>query len=265
MRYRRLFAASVFLAAASVTGSALTTEWGKYQVEDQRSGYTYAHPETRAIQDDDFENPGYFWVEQGEEMWSTPDGEKGISCRSCHGNASESMPTAGATYPAYAVELGKLINIEQRINQCRTERMGAEAWQWESDELLAMTAYVRNQARDLPVSPKIDGPAKPFYEAGKVFYEQRRGQIDTACMHCHAIYPGRKLRATTLSQGQSNGFPAYRLMWEKIGSLHRRFRVCNRMVRAEPYPYGADEYVNLELYLAWHGRGLPVETPAVRQ
>ena len=30
------------------------------------------------------------------------------------------------------------------------------------------------------------------------------------------------------------------------------------MVRAKPYAYGADEYVNLELYLAWRGRGLPV-------
>ena len=31
-----------------------------------------------------------------------------------------------------------------------------------------------------------------------------------------------------------------------------------------PYKYGSPEYVNLELYLAWKGRGLPVETPAVR-
>jgi sulfur-oxidizing protein SoxA len=35
-------------------------------------------------------------------------------------------------------------------------------------------------------------------------------------------------------------------------------------VRAEPREIGAGEYVALELYLAWRGNGLPIETPAVR-
>jgi sulfur-oxidizing protein SoxA len=72
------------------------------------------------------------------------------------------------------------------------------------------------------------------------------------------------IRANLLSQGQSNGFPTYRLKWQKPGSIHRRFRGCNKQVRAQPYAYGSDEYTNLELFLAWKGRGLPVETPAVR-
>jgi sulfur-oxidizing protein SoxA len=43
------------------------------------------------------------------------------------------------------------------------------------------------------------------------------------------------------------------------------FDWCNTSVRAEPYPLGSDEYVNLELFMAWLGRGLPVETPAIRR
>ena len=35
-------------------------------------------------------------------------------------------------------------------------------------------------------------------------------------------------------------------------------------MRAEPYPGDALEIVNLELFLAWRARGLPIETPAVR-
>ena len=35
-------------------------------------------------------------------------------------------------------------------------------------------------------------------------------------------------------------------------------------VRAEPFDYGAPEFVDLELYLMSRARGLPVETPAVR-
>ncbi len=43
------------------------------------------------------------------------------------------------------------------------------------------------------------------------------------------------------------------------------FAWCNIAIRAQPLAYGADDHVHLELYLAWCGRGLPVETPGVRQ
>ena len=238
--------------------------WGIYQFKDRRSGYTYASIETRAMQDDEFENPGYIWVDKGSELWERPDGATGKACTDCHADATKSMLDVGARYPVYAPELDKLINTEHRINQCRTERMAARAWPWESESLLAMTAFVKNQSKDIPVSPIIDGPAAEFFEAGKAFYLQRRGQLDMACIHCHEMNHGNMLRAQRLSQGMANGFPLYRLKWQSLGSLQRRIRRCNEQVRAKPYALGADEYVNLELYLAWRARGLPVETPAVR-
>ena len=259
---------SVPLAAALMLGTPVTAddaEWGAHALEDgRRTGYTYAADETRAMQDDEFDNPGFIWVENGAERWEEPTGKAGKACADCHGDAGESMQGVGARYPVFAPEIDKLINLEQRINQCRVERMGAEALAWESDGLLALTAFVRHQSHGMPVEPTIDGPAAPFFEAGKTFYHTRRGQLDVACIHCHEMNHGRMLRAQRLTQGMSNGFPTYRLKWQNLGSLHRRVRGCNRNVRAEPYPAGADEYVNLELYLAWRARGLPIETPSVR-
>jgi sulfur-oxidizing protein SoxA len=49
-----------------------------------------------------------------------------------------------------------------------------------------------------------------------------------------------------------------------MGSLQRRLRNCMIGMRAEPYTYGAPEYVALEAYLMWRARGMPMETPAVR-
>ena len=72
------------------------------------------------------------------------------------------------------------------------------------------------------------------------------------------------IRADRLSQGQSNGFPVYRLKWQGLGSLHRRFKGCMEQVRATPYKRGSDEFTALELYLASRGQGLSVETPSVR-
>ncbi len=229
------------------------------------SGYYFRTAETRELQDDDFMNPAFIWLEQGADLWSTAEGEAGKACADCHGDAEESMKGVGASYPKYHEPSGKLINLEQRINLCRSENMQAEPWKWESDELLGMTTFVRHQSKGMPVNVSIEGPAAPFFEKGKDFYYQRRGQLDLACASCHENNYGMYIRADLLSQGQSNGFPTYRLKWQKLGSLHRRFRGCNRQVRSTPYPAGSDEFVNLELYLAWRGQGLPVETPAVRQ
>ena len=117
----------------------------------------------------------------------------------------------------------------------------------------------------MPVSVAVDGPARPFFDEGREAFYRREGQLNLACKHCHEDNWGKMLRGDLLSQGQGNGYPIYRLEWQKLGSLDRRLRSCNIGVRAEPYPYGAPEYAALELYLAWRARGLPVETPAVRR
>ncbi len=131
--------------------------------------------------------------------------------------------------------------------------------------MLSASSLVRLQSRGMPVQVKIDGEAAPFYAKGKAFYEQRRGQLDMACVHCHVQNHGKYVRSEHLSQGMPNGFPTYRLKWQKLGSLHRRFRGCNKNIRAEPYKQGTPEYTELELYVMSRANGLPVESPSVRK
>jgi L-cysteine S-thiosulfotransferase len=252
------------VACASV-GLLCAREPVQYSVEGRHSGYTYLLPENQRLQDDEFANPGLLWVEQGRELWRHADGTSGASCATCHGEAVESMRGVRTRYPHFDPQRGKLINLEQQINRCREAHMQATTYPYESAALLALTTFVSFQSRGLPMDVRSDGPAAPFFEAGKVFFHQRRGQFDLACAHCHDQQAGQRLRGEVISQGQTNGFPVYRHLWQTLGSTHRMFAWCNTSVRAEPYPYGADEYVNLELFLAWRGRGLPVETPAIRR
>lgn len=175
------------------------------------------------------------------------------------------MKGVAARYPKYDAKAGRVVDIEQRINMCRADHMQAPAFKWESQGLLAMTAYVKLQSRGMPVDVATDGPAHSTWERGKKFYETRRGQLDLACSNCHVENADKKLRSETLSQGQINGFPTYRLKWQGLGSAQRRFRGCNKQVRAEPLPYGSDDYIALELYVASRGQGLPVESPSVRK
>jgi len=229
------------------------------------SGYWFRTKKTQSLQNDDFENPGFLWVEQGKTLWSKVDGKAGKSCASCHQKAEKTMKGVGARYPVYFPKWKKMMAIQHRVNYCRENNMKAKKWKWESGQMLGMATYIRNQSRGMAVAVKVDGSAKKFFEAGKKFYYQRRGQLDMSCAGCHQQNFGKRIRADLLSQGHSNGFPTYRLKWQKIGSLHRRFRGCNSQVRAKPYKRGSAEYTNLELYLAWRGLGLKIETPAVRQ
>jgi len=72
------------------------------------------------------------------------------------------------------------------------------------------------------------------------------------------------IRADHLSQGQINGFPAYRLKNAKLNGVHARFKGCVRDTRAETYKPGGADFVALELYVASRGNGLSVEGPSVR-
>ena len=235
-----------------------------FPIDEIISGWEFRDPATQALEKDDFENPGFIFVEQGEELWSTVDGSEGKSCQSCHDNAEDSMKGVRAAMPKWDEAKGKPQALEHTINTCRTERMGAEAWKWESTQMLSMTSYIGLQSRGMPVKVQTDGPMQEWWERGKELYYTRVGQLDMACSNCHEDNYGNMIRADHLSQGQINGFPVYRLKWQKIGSIHRRFKGCMENIRATPYKRGSDEFTALELYVASRGAGLSVETPAVR-
>lgn len=175
------------------------------------------------------------------------------------------MRGVAARYPAIDTASDKLVNLEGRINQCRTARQGAQPFRFESEELLSMMAYVAHQSRGAPIEVSIEGPARARFEAGRASYYLRRGQMNLACAHCHEANWGKQLLAETISQGHPNGYPAYRLEWQTLGSIERWLRACLSGLRAEMLPYGAPEYLDLELFLAWRAQGLPIETPGVRR
>ena len=234
-------------------------------LNELRSGSTFSSSEARALQQDDFANPGMLWVDKGEKLWRATAGSAGKSCASCHGDAKQSMKGVAARYPAIDGASGKLLDVEGKIQQCRAERQGAEAPRRESDELLSLATYVSRQSRGMPVQVSIDGAAKPHFEAGRTAYYRRQGQLNLSCAQCHEANRGRKLLTETISQGHGTGYPGYRLEWQNQGSLERRLRACFSGIRAEMHSYGAAEHLDLALFLAWRAQGLPVESPGVRR
>ena len=261
MLHRRVRPGGLALAALVVAASAFA---GEIPLGERRSGYDFMGRETRAMQDDDTANPGQLGVLEGAGLWARKVGGAGRSCADCHGDARASMKGVAARYPAFDASRGRPINLEQRINVCRTERQQAPPLAFESRELLALTAYVARQSRGQPIDVAVDARTQPFFDAGRAAFFRRQGQLNLACSQCHDDQWGKRLAGNVIPQGHPTGYPLYRLEWQSLGSLQRRLRNCLTGIRAESYDFGTPELVDLELYLMWRARGMAIETPAVR-
>jgi len=232
--------------------------------EEILSGYHYLKPETRILQDDDFENPGLFAAENGEFLFNETQASTGKSCVDCHDASGEKLNTrAIARYPVVNPRTKDVISLQTQISRCRT-RINPEPLPVNHADLLALETFVRHLAKGEKVNVQTDGIVSPMLAKGEALYKQRYGLIDMSCYQCHGQYAGQMIRGQKISQGQANGFPVYRLDIGEMTSLNQRVTQCLNLMRAEPFPDDSTEMKLLELYLMSRSNGLPIETPAVR-
>ncbi|XOV89130.1 MAG: sulfur oxidation c-type cytochrome SoxA [Pseudomonadota bacterium] len=225
-----------------------------------QSGYEFQSADIRRLQDDSFMNPGMLWVDKGKQLFETPPDPTARSCSSCHVAGS----LDAQSFPRESTHERTLFNLTTQIQHCRVDHQDAPPLAYESEDALALTAYLASLDRGQPIA-SVDPALDAYVARGRAYYKRRKGQLNLACFQCHDQNVGKMLRGDLLSQGQANGYPIYRLEWQSLGSLHRRLRACDIGVRAEPYPLGSETYISLELFLKTRAQGLLVETPAVRR
>jgi len=219
---------------------------GEIPLSERKSGYEFMSRETRAMQDDAVTGPAVLTLLDGEALWGK------LGCAACHTN----MKGVAARYPA--IVGGKLTTLEQQVRH-KAPQLG-----YESRDLLALTAFVAKQSRGMPIEVEVSNRTRPSIDRGNEFFHRRQGQLNLACAQCHDANWGKKLAGTPVPQAHPTGYPLYRLEWQSVGSITRRFRNCLTGMRAELLPHGAPELVDLELYLMWRARGMKMEAPAVR-
>jgi sulfur-oxidizing protein SoxA len=252
-RWGALGVGAVFVASLAAAQSG---------TDPRHSGYQDMGPSLRKMQDDDAANPAMAFVQAGETLWKQKVGQAGKACADCH--AEGSMKGVAARYPAIPPNADKPVDLEGRINLCRTEHQKAAPLAAESQDLLDLTAYVALQSRGMPIAPPEDARLAPFRAEGKKLFESREGQLNLSCAICHDDNAGKTLGGAIIPQGHPTGYPVYRPAWQAVGSLKRRLRNCMIGMRAEPFAYDSPEYVDLEAYLMERAKGMTVDAPAVR-
>lgn len=228
----------------------------------RRTGYQDMTEALQKMEDDDTANPGMLFVQMGETLWQTKAGVAGKACADCH--VEGSMKGVAARYPAIPPKADKAVDLEGRINLCRSDNQKADLLKPESEELLALTAYVAFQSRGEPIAPPADLRLRVTRAVGEKIFKTRQGQLNLSCANCHDDNAGRKLAGATIPQAHPTAYPVYRLEWQTLGSLKRRLRGCLIGIRAEAYDYSAPEYIALEAYLMERARGLKLEGIGVR-
>jgi len=105
------------------------------------------------------------------------------------------------------------------------------------------------------------------YEEGKKFWWQRRGQLHFACANCHMDLAGKNFggnQPLSAALGHTTAWPAQRLEWGRLETIHQRYKTCNSQVRAKPFKHGSEVYNNLQFYETYMSSGLPLTAPAMR-
>ncbi len=232
--------------------------------DKRRTGYQDMSAALQQMADDETSNPGLLFVKAGEVLWKQPAGKANKACADCHGAVDTSMKGVAARYPAIPKDADKPVDLEGRINLCRTGQQQAEALKPESEDLLALDAYVTHASRSLPIAPPADPRLARVRELGKALFTRREGQLNLSCANCHDDNAGKKLAGATIPQGHPTAYPVYRSEWQTLGSLKRRLRNCVIGMRAEAYAYDSAEYLALEVYLMDRAKGLKIESPGIR-
>ena len=253
-----LFLSSIYLILANLIPMGVA----KAVQPSQQSSYELMSAENKAMQDDPSLNPAMFWVGDGESLWQQKVGPQSKSCSTCHGDAKKSMRGVATQYPK--VIKSKLQTLEGQINQCRIGAQSVPALAYQSKDLLALTALIAFQSKGMPIAVSENSANATFMEKGRQTFNERMGQLNLSCAQCHEDRAGLKLGGSPIPQGHPNAYPIYRLEWQTLGSLQRRLRNCMSGVRAQQFEYGSPEMAQLELFLMWRARGLPLESPGVR-
>jgi sulfur-oxidizing protein SoxA len=202
------------------------------------------------------------FIEEGETLWGTAF-KNGKGYANC-------FPEAGITntYPRWDAKKAEVVTVPMDINACR-EQHGEKPLKYGKDEMLQVQSYMAFESRGKPTKvtvPENDPKALVAYNAGKKFYFSRRGQLNLACSQCHFATAGMKIRTNVLGPalGQTSHWPTYRSKWGEMGSLHRRYKGCNKQVRAKPFDFQSETYRNLEFFHTHMSNGIPINGPGTR-
>lgn len=209
--------------------------------------------------------PYEFALEEGKQRFYEPfpNGRTYADCFAQKGIAIAQY------YPYWSKEKRQVITLPSAINECRKKnKIPLLAYaKGEINTIMAYMAYTSRGQRITTQVPFNIPEALVAYGNGKKYFYQRRGQLNFSCASCHVDNAGKFIRSEILSPalGHTTHWPVYRLNTGEMGTLHRRFMACNKLIRAKVDLAQSVALRELEYFLSVMANGLPLNGPATRK
>ncbi|MCU7920113.1 MAG: cytochrome C [Candidatus Thiodiazotropha sp. (ex Epidulcina cf. delphinae)] len=90
-------------------------------------------------------------MDKGERLFHGGLGNQNtVSCDQCHPNATNTHPE---TYPKFQQQLGKVAVLGEMINWCIMNPLQSKALALDSDEMIALQAYIHYERRNVKLAP----------------------------------------------------------------------------------------------------------------
>lgn len=211
-------------------------------------------------------------LDQGRKEWETPF-KNGKTYASCFVNGGKNI---AQHYPYWHEASHKVRTAEMDLIDC-VKRNGEQRAFTVADldkdtkarvQLANLTAAFYELSKGQRIDIDLSAPgAIEAYERGKRFWWSRRGQLNFSCANCHMELAGKNLGGNQpLSSGLGHpvGWPAYRIAWGRLDTIHKRYATCNAQIRAKPAKQGSEIYNDLQLYETYLSSGLPLMAPSMR-
>jgi len=114
----------------------------------------YAKKPFTAAENEDQMNLLMAAVKKGDDLWHNPGlGSNGLACGNCHPDGSATNPH---TWPKYQTNLGKVGTLREMINWCIAVPLVGKPLASDSEDMIAMEAYVMFTHRGVAIAPAKD-------------------------------------------------------------------------------------------------------------
>jgi sulfur-oxidizing protein SoxA len=228
-------------------------------------------------------NPAELWEMRGEELWKKKAGPKNVSLEQCDfGKGPGVLKGAYAELPRYFKDVGKVMDLEQRLVYCRMTLQGlslADATRvpfgstGKQSDIEALVAYITSESRGVAMAVSTSHPLeKQAYEAGRQLFFYRGGAHDFACATCHST-TGQRIRLQELpnildkanAQAAYTTWPAYRVSQGEVRTMQHRLYDCFRQQRFPEPLYASDAITAITMFLAKNANGGVYAGPALKR
>lgn len=107
--------------------------------------YANAQDEPKLIREDPVQDMDAL-MQTAKELWQdTSLGTAGVSCGTCHPDGKD---LRAEPYPRRIEMANDILTLDQMINFCMTFPMKGEPLEWNSREMTALAAYVKEHAKE---------------------------------------------------------------------------------------------------------------------